>query len=264
MQYLGGKAKLGKRIARVLNALRGDRDYYEPFVGAANVLRWVEPAERRFASDAHPELIELLKAIRDGWEPPSTISEAQYAAAKRGEITGALRAFIGFGCSFGGKWFGGYARGNANRNYASNARNSLLSRARQLAKARFACRPFEMAFERKTECALIYCDPPYANTTGYSAIEVFDIGNFWDKVTIASCAHLVVVSEYQAPPAFRCILEFQTKTDIRTRRGKEPRIERLFVHKSQATEARAILARLEARSTVSITATQSLSEALNE
>ena len=34
-------------------------------------------------------------------------------------------SFVGFGCSFAGKWFGGYARSNDKRNYAKMAKNSL-------------------------------------------------------------------------------------------------------------------------------------------
>ena len=37
-----------------------------------------------------------------------------------------LTGFVGFGCSFGGKWFGGYARNAGGTNYAAQSKRSLL------------------------------------------------------------------------------------------------------------------------------------------
>ena len=38
MRYLGGKNRIGKKIAAYLESVRGGREYLEPFVGGAWVL----------------------------------------------------------------------------------------------------------------------------------------------------------------------------------------------------------------------------------
>lgn len=80
--------------------------------------------------------------------------------------------------------------------------------------------------------ALIYCDPPYSNTTKFSGLEKFDTSQFWEKVREWSKNNFVVVSEYKAPEDFHCVWEKETKTDIRSGNNKkEDRTERLFIHK---------------------------------
>ena len=54
------------------------------------------------------------------------ISEEEYKLAKTRKDH--LKAFVGFGCSFAGKYFGGYARGSEERNYCSNAKHSILKK----------------------------------------------------------------------------------------------------------------------------------------
>lgn len=229
MQYLGGKSRLGKKIAAVLNPmLVNGAPYYEPFCGGCWVSQYVR-ADWRLLADAHPQLIAMWKAVQAGWVPPENISEEEYAAAKRGELSPELTAFIGFGCSFGGKWFGGYARGGEGRSYASNARNSILRKLRGLNGAHFENADYRAIVPRPR--SVVYCDPPYAGTTKYSGTAEFDSAEFWQKMREWSAeGHSVVVSEYTAPEDFICIAEFATKLDMRDAVGKSPRIERLFTH----------------------------------
>jgi len=226
LQYFGGKARLGRRIAEVLNALPGDT-YVEPFVGAAWVTIHVTKP-RRFAFDASYDLVQLWKAMQSGWLPPSEVSEVLYRECQvyPDEYSPELRAFIGFGCSFGGKWFGGYARGSVNRNYASNARSSLLRKINRLQDVTFEANDYRRLGPFAN--TIIYCDPPYLGTTQYGAIGVFDSVKFWDTVRSWSHDNQVVVSEYVAPNDFECIKEFPTKLDCRSKIGRERRIERLF------------------------------------
>lgn len=228
VQYLGGKSRLGKKIAEIINPLLvGGAPYYEPFCGACNVARHIK-ADWRLLSDANEPLIRMWQAVQKGWAPPATVSEAEYAAAKRGELSPELTAFIGFGCSFGGKWFGGYARGGEGRSYASNAANSIASRLGGITSAHFDVADYRRIVPRPG--SVIYCDPPYAHTTGYSAVGDFDSGEFWAWARAISANHTVIVSEYVAPEDFVCVAEFATKLDMRDNSGKSPRIERLFTH----------------------------------
>ena len=228
MRYLGGKSRLCKKIAGIINPLVADRPYYEPFVGAAWVAQHVT-ASWRLLTDASADLIAMWAALQKGWLPPTTVSEPEYAAAMRGETTPALRAFIGFGCSFGGKWFGGYARDNRGRNYATGAHNSLMKKLAGLKGAVFEHTDYRRLAPRPN--SVIYCDPPYAATTGYGAVGAFDSSEFWEKAREWSRTCTVLVSEYKAPDDFKCIAEFETKLEMRTSAGgREPRVERVFTH----------------------------------
>lgn len=218
MQYLGGKARIAKSVALYLETIRRDEVYFEPFVGAANVI--CRMSGKRVGSDVHPDLIMLLQAVRDGTELPDTISEEEYYQLKK-EPPSALRGLAGFGCSFGGKWYGGYAR-SGTRNYCKNAKNSLLKKKPGLQGVDLLCRDYR-TFDPIEQ--LVYMDPPYKGTTGW---DKFNHVEFWDIVRKWSSSNKVFVSEYTSPPDFKCVLEIETKTDLRTKDGKEKRIEKLF------------------------------------
>lgn len=233
MRYLGGKYRLRKKIAKVLNNLRETGQFYwEPFVGSAWVTTKIEMPPV-FCSDINHYLIAMWNAIMQGWVPPGEISEKLYKriSNNKQDYPKELVSFVGFGCSWGGKWFGGYARGEE-RNWAREARDSLMRKKQALEKLQpnFFTLDF-LNYERKLDYAatLIYCDPPYKNTTGYAAVDSWDTDKFWNKVReLSADGHKLVVSEYAAPDDFKCIAEFPTKTDLNTERGKESRIERLF------------------------------------
>lgn len=221
MRYMGGKARVAKSLAAYLETQREGLPYFEPFVGAGWVLAALTGS--RSASDVCPDLIALYQALQTGWEPPAQLSEPEYQALRHAPPS-ALRAFAGFGCAFAGKWFGGYAR-SGDRNYASNARNSLLAKAPKLEGVEFSVSDYRdhLPFGK-----LIYCDPPYSGTTGYLAAGAFDWTVFWQVMRHWSEHNRVFVSEYSAPDDFECVWAAETKTDMHTNAGKAPRVERLF------------------------------------
>ena len=231
MHYLGGKFRVGKQIADFLNDLRkSNQSYWEPFVGAAWVLMRIKGTPN-YASDIHYELTEMWKALQQGWIPPSKVSEEEYSLAKAGILSPELTAFIGFGCSWGGKYFGGYARDpKSDRNYAQNAKNSLLKKLVRMPMTKFFYVDYFL-HTPSVQNMLIYCDPPYADTTKYSM--TFDHKRFWEHCkTLSLSGHTVVVSEYKAPCDWDCMLEMSTRTDYKSRNNQMiPRIERLFMYK---------------------------------
>lgn len=224
MHYLGGKYRIRHVVADYLTSLRQPgQTYWEPFVGAAWVLQ--EMADPRIASDACDPLITLYLALQRGWLPPAVVSEQDWQRWRFSlDNNDPMRAFAGFGCSFSGKWFGGYAR-SAARNYALNARNSLLKQLPKIKTAKFVYGDYA-AYEPVD--LLIYCDPPYQGTTDYGYFQSFDHDRFWDVVRRWSHNNTVIVSEYSAPDDFVCVLEIPTKTDMRVAGNKEARSERLF------------------------------------
>ena len=227
MQYLGGKSRTRNQIAAYLNRIRKpDQPYWEPFVGAGWVLEKVK-GQPIYASDANEALIFMWQRLQQGWQPPKVVTEEMYQQAKAGELPSQEVAFIGFACSYSGKWFAGYARGE-DRNYATEGYNRLLKTVNRLDSVHFFTANFLECYIPAYGC-LIYCDPPYEDTTAYGALPPFDSAKFWQRVRwLEGHGHTVIVSEYQAPPDFSCVVEMPTKTDMHTRNGKDHRIERLF------------------------------------
>lgn len=224
MRYLGGKNRTAKRISVFLEGLRAEgQTYFDPFVGGAWVLQ--EMTGERIASDACRPLISLYRSILDGWVPPDSITEDDYAYWKSSpEEDNPMKAFVGFGCSHSGKFFGGFAR-SADRNYCLNAKNSLLKQFKKLKGVKF----IDGSFESHTpEGMLIYCDPPYAGTTSYGYFDSFDHELFWMTMRRWSDNNTVVISEYQAPSDFTCVLEIPVKTDMHGE-GRKGRVEKLFM-----------------------------------
>jgi len=226
MRYLGGKIKIGKRIGDVLNAIPCTL-YIEPFCGSCGVSQHITHPYK-ILSDYNAYLITMWRALQLGWQPPDRIDEDTYQRYKNSPVVeDPLTAFIAFGCSFAGKWFGGYAR-SGSRNYAQNARNSLLKRINKLKNATFISLNYvEWSF---TKGALIYCDPPYRNTTQYDAVDSFDFDLFWDLMRLWSQQNTVIISEYTAPKDFKCIAQYPTRTDMHTTNKEDnARIECLYV-----------------------------------
>lgn len=80
---------------------------------------------------------------------------------------------------------------------------------------------------RWAEYAVIYCDPPYASTTGYRG--GFDSDEFWEYARMAARNNIVLVSEYTSPPDIPCIAAFPKKMGLRQANGEQQvRTEKLF------------------------------------
>src|SRR5687767_5153810 len=208
VHYLGGKARVAKSIAAVvLGASEGRGTYVEPFLGGASVFALTAPHfARAVGADAMPDLIYLWQAVAAGWEPPSTVTEQEYAAL-RDATPSAIRGFVGFGCSYGGKWFGGYARNSRGDDYAGAARRGLLRKAKAMRGARLVCGDYRDA-EFDPQDAVVYLDPPYADTTPYDGTEAFDSAALWRTAEQwANGGAVVFVSEYGAPPGWEAVWE---------------------------------------------------------
>lgn len=228
MKYLGSKNKYARElIPIILKNRKIDQWYVEPFVGGFNFIDKVPG--KRIASYINKYLISLYIAIRDGWIPPSKISEEQYKDIKDNieKYPDYLVGFVGFGCSFGGKWFGGYARGlnskNQPRNYCLETKKYLLKQSRTLQDIDIRCSSYDQL--DIPDNSIIYCDPPYQGTTKYN--DEINHDKFWDWVRdMKNKGHEIFVSEYNAPDDFSCVWKKEVVCAI----GKDNknRIEKLF------------------------------------
>jgi len=234
MKYMGSKNRHAKELLPIILKDRKPRQFYvEPFVGGANMIDKVDGD--RIGADVHPHLICLLDAVANGWIPPENVTEEEYKKAQKERFIDALTGFVGFGASYSGKWFGGYARGNNTngtpRNYAAESRRNLLEQASKINGVVFVCSPYDQLPIPPN--SIIYCDPPYEGTTKY-ATGGFDHAKFWrwchDKVAEG---HQLFVSEYNAPDDWLCVWEKRVNNTLTKDTGSKQGIEKLFVHKSQ-------------------------------
>ena len=240
MQYLGGKSKIAKWLASAIRpALRrpdgSRREFWDAFCGGLSVtLALSETGSPGLATDANPALVALYQAVAAGWDPPSVVTEDDYRAARALPDSDPRKAFCGFACSFGGKWFGGYARapGVEHRSFATAGRTALLrdvdalvERGVSIARANFLEVEPDPAFD-----GVLYLDPPYAGTTGYGATGAFDYSRFYRRVAAWSRYTDVFVSEYGMPAELggRLAMEFTHDMSVAGGSRKDARVERLY------------------------------------
>jgi DNA adenine methylase len=202
-------------------------------LGGANSFQQVE--NPRLGADINPYLIACLTAARDGWIPPHTVTEAEYQAIKANmsAYPPELVGFVGFGCSFGAKWWGGYARDNVGcRHHATEAADALRAQAPYLRGASLVCCSYDAL--DIPDGAIAYLDPPYANTTEYKHSGAFDHTAFWSWACDLSARCRVFVSEYTAPDGWVCIWQRDQTTNIDNKQSRGFKAqERLFVPESQ-------------------------------
>ena len=252
MQYQGGKSRIAKPISEVIinevsrwkvkdsdfdcgsnreRERESNRTFVSLFCGSCAVEAKLAPHfDRVICNDKHEYLIEMLKGVQNGYELPEHISEEEYKYIKsHKDEDKILAAFVGFGCSFGGKFFGGYARNKEQTNYALQSKKSLLKDMIYLPNAEFTCLDY-----RDVDIpngSIVYADPPYANTTTYQG-QKFDSEAFWEYMRQISKHNQVFISEQTAPDDFECIWEKPfTRTLDRNKDNQFKVVEKLFTYK---------------------------------
>ena len=223
MQYLGGKSKISKEISEVINEVFGreksdcegysggnrererERElttFVSLFCGSCAVESKIN-AKQKILNDKHEYLIEMWKALQNGYVLPTIITEDDYKYVKtHKDENRALTGIVGFGCSFGGKWFGGLARNKKGDNYCSRAERSVLKDLVGVKDAIFSCKDYRDVVI--PDGSVVYCDPPYANTTGYTT-GTFNTEEFWEYMRTISKKNKVFISEENAPSDFICV-----------------------------------------------------------
>ena len=226
---MGSKNRIAKHILPIMLAERKPSQWWvEPFVGGANMIDKVEG--KRIGNDNHIYLIALHKALQSGWIPPTEIDKEMYYEIKSNQekYSDELIGFVGFLCSFGGKWWGGYASNKKGYNYADIGSRVSTKQAKRFNGIVFKCGSYlEMDIPPNS---LIYCDPPYEGTTAYKG--GFDHEVFWQWCREkATEGHIVFVSEYNAPVDFECVKEIGHKTTL-DKNSQYKRVEKLFRYKA--------------------------------
>jgi DNA adenine methylase len=252
MKYLGGKQRVGKKIAPILKDIIENsrsngyriKSYIEPFCGSLGVLRNMTDIDVPIhASDYHPDLISMWKDVRDGtFKYPTSISEKQYMVAKSLPSPNSHKAFVGFGMSFGGRFFGAYSQkylGDKKEDFCKEMTNSLKRTAPLIKDVSFDTLDYTTMNPSKS---LIYCDPPYRENKypikyrrDTKKYDKFDNDAFWEIMRNWSQNNIVVISELSAPDDFTEIWHHdQSRSASRSKNTKKNsnQMERLFIHES--------------------------------
>ena len=303
MKYLGGKQRLGKVIGPILRDIwttgqsaalshtlllthapnNAYNAYVEPFCGSLGVLRVVAdtfpPSATIVASDYHPDLVQMWREVQAGTfaYPAETVcaTEEDYLRIKATKLPNgdpiALKAFIGFGLGFGGRYFASFAP-----KYANGKKEDFLGEMTHSVKAvqailhksasnvTFQCLDYRNTLPATTAAVaetttqphsyLVYCDPPYRSTKfpikyrrDVKHYDDFDSDEFWERMREWSTRHTVLISEMSAPEDFVEVwsmqryrsacqsvkTRFKCSDDATAPKTEEYKNEKLFVHKSR-------------------------------
>lgn len=237
MNYNGGKSYTIARhgMGAFWEACLGPevRRFVDVFAGSGAVaahVRRIRPFLPVVCNDAHPAAAALLRAAATPWRPPPTLSEDDYVALRERSRAGDASpdvAFAGFGASFGGKYYGGFARPHARqRDKAAASARAWSADAEVLAAVKvegldYAALPGAIGIEPGD---LWYADKPYRGTTGYVGLPKFDHDAFWAWAADLSRIVPVLVSEFAAPAGWREVWSVTRKLESR---GGE-RTDRIF------------------------------------
>lgn len=216
MQFIGGKMRQGKHIAEIVKQLIEPKmAYIEPFCGALGSSSAVAKviSNNIQLSDNQPDLITMWNAAFDGYEFPDFVSEEAYQWQKlNGKDDDPLTAFIAYGCSFGGKKWGGYARNKKGDNASArvriyNAKKGIVNKT-----FNFARRPDMMCCDYTYYYDIggqfLYLDPPYIERTKQNTKNKFNHDEYWDFARYISRNNCVIVTEFVVPGDFVILYNF--------------------------------------------------------
>jgi DNA adenine methylase len=209
---MGSKYKIGKRIIEAIkNDLKdqstSEMTWVEPFAGSLGMLFHTGGIfGKRIASDVDEDVITLWQRMQEGYVPPEDVTYEFRKTIKEDQslFPSELIAFVKYGCSFGGAPWGGFAKPDSrSQNYPAEASRLCRKKiARCMDVDFFHCGYQDLekiAGTKFNKQTVIYCDPPYANTTGYSK-DGFNHQEFWVWcVEMAKRGSIVYVSEYSKP-----------------------------------------------------------------
>ena len=116
------------------------------------------------------------------------------------------------------------------RDIPNESIRNILKQVPMVRDVRLTCGNYLDADISQFNNALIYCDPPYRNTTEYDAVDSsgFDYGKYYDWCREVSKTNILCCSEYTMPPDFKCIWQKNVTTKLKVDEH-EDRTEKLFM-----------------------------------
>ncbi|MDX9695392.1 MAG: DNA adenine methylase [Bacteroidales bacterium] len=232
---MGSKNKLAKELLPlILRNRKSNQWYVEPFCGGCNMIDKVKG--NRIGSDVNEYLIEFLKYVQTNipFDPPN-ISEKDYIDIKNNKDNYPkwLVGYVGFNLSFGAKFFGGYRRDKAGqRDYQNEAQQNIKAQQENLIGIDFVCCSYDK-LEIPND-SIIYCDPPYRDTTKYK--DCIDYEKFYNWcIQKQKDGHKVFISEYWMPEPFKCVYEKNVSANLSVNLKGITKTEKLYTLENVVT-----------------------------
>lgn len=234
MVYVGSKNRIFNNFKHLIEEhIDENTIYIEPFVGGCNSMDKITATNKKIGCDNNEYLIAMWKALQDGWEPPTEISEEEYKEIKnnKNSFPDALVGYTGFVYGYCGKWFDTYCGNYKKRNYPKEKRNNILKQLKLVLNVNFINISYEKIKYQDIKKAVFYCDPPYKGLNHYK--DEFDHDKFWSWVKEVSKMHKIFVSEYEAPLNFTSIWQQELKLymGVSKENKRRPKSEKLFIPK---------------------------------
>lgn len=205
---MGSKNRLAKELIPIITKdLKPNQWYVEPFVGGANLIDKVQHPYK-IGADCNRYLIALLQYVQAGGQLPEEITKEEHQKVKEymDSYPDWYVGFVGFICSYSGRFMAGYVRNNVLKK-SGKVEHYQKEHINNLLKQNLSDTTFIYSDYRSLDIpdnSVIYCDHPYSGTTGYK--DAFDSEAFWDWCRqMKAKGHQIYISEYNAPSDFACI-----------------------------------------------------------
>jgi DNA adenine methylase len=216
---MGGKNRIATQLVDAVCAEVGEVScWVEPFVGGGSV---AAVAAERFGCQLVLSDVDPLTTLL--WDRSSSFSlgelqmtRAEYDRLRAADGDDMLTALTAFGASWGGKKWGGFAAGGG-RDYFAEGVRSWRRKFDAMSSASLVtseCLPYWRVVPPAG--SVVYCDPPYAGTTGYRSGE-FDHARFFAWCEAQTVP--VFVSEFSAPEHWRVVFERDVSRSMRSADG---------------------------------------------
>ena len=190
-----------------------------------------------YASDKNKYLVALINYIFENNDfdivkKMEAISENEYKKirANKDDYDDWIVGAAGFLLSFRNVFFGGFNNGKKReaRSYLNESCNKLKYTIFRLKNKIKWCSYDDVEY---LDNSLIYCDPPYENTTEYPGAKKFDSEQFWEWCRMMSkLGYIVLISELEAPKDFKSLFSKNINNSLAAS-GKRL-VENLFIHES--------------------------------
>ena len=234
MKYMGSKNRISKYIVPILEKSYYDNEceiFIDACCGGCNLIDKINPNIPRYANDYNEYLIEMWKGLQRGFIPKDYYTKEEYNNYKSLNQK-HIKGYVGFNCSYSGKWFGGFAgiveTKQGIRNYQDEAKRNILKQIKLLKDVVFSNK--SILDIKPNKKALIYCDIPYKNTTKYK--DDFNHEKFYEWCReMKKQGHTIFISEYNMPDDFICVWSKEINSSLSANGkigGNKKSIEKLF------------------------------------
>lgn len=175
--------------------------FIDLFCGGCNIIDKIKNTNSKIANDSHEYLISMWQNLQDGWFPSElsyTKEYYDYVKSNQNNLPSHLVGLVGFHFSYGGKWWGGFARSRY-KDHIERSINKTLEQIKLMDDVEFTC--YDYKEYSHIVNSVIYCDPPYRKTTQASTRynTKFDHDEFWDWCKMMAKNNIILVSECDVP-----------------------------------------------------------------